>query len=131
MAFLKFKIRRLDGDREELRAYACDSHIIAGQQKQFSVHTFGLCRDKAHAQERFEEWLKTYKRDKNLKTVTPPALTLQEFVPTYFERNEQLTGNKHQSRASLKHLIRRIGKYPLNQITRQIVLDYRDTRKTE
>ncbi|HTA77446.1 MAG TPA: tyrosine-type recombinase/integrase [bacterium] len=131
MAFLKIKVKQFKDNREELRAYAYDSYVLNGQQKQFSVHGFGLCRDKADANERFKKWLKVYRKAKTQKRLLPKTPTLQEFAPLYLERNEQLTGNKHQSKASLKHLIRHLGKHPLDQITRLVVLNYRDSRTTE
>jgi integrase len=131
MAYLKIKVKKLDGNQKEIRAYAYDSLVEGGKQRHFMVENFGLCQDKRDAQERFKKWERTYNKANALAQYNAPNPTLREFHAEYLERNEQLTGGKHQAKMSMKHLLRLIGHLHLNQITKKVVLDYRDTRKNE
>jgi len=131
MAYLKIKSKKLEGNRLEIRAYAYDSQVVGGKQVQFPVNNFGVCRDRRDANERFRKWLPTYNKANALKALNHPDPTLKEFADDYLLRNEQLTGGKRQAKASLKHLLRHLGRYRLSQITKRVVLDYRDTRRNE
>jgi integrase len=131
MAYLKFTVKKLNGYGKVVRAYAYESRMEDGKQVHFSVYKFGVCLGITDARERFKKWLKTYNREKILRLVSMPNPTLKEFSNEYLERNERLNGGRRQASMSLKHLNRLLGSRRLSQMSRKIVLDYRDIRKKE